>query len=102
MIHVIARIESHPGKRAELLAHFHQLVPQVLAEEGCVEYGPAIDAETAIDAQSEVGSDAFVVIEKWASADHLKAHLGAAHMATYRETVKDLVKSVTLNVLKPA
>lgn len=102
MIHVIARIEAQPGKRAELLEAFHQLVPKVHAEEGCIEYGPAIDADSGIPVQSMLGEDVFTVVEKWESLDHLKAHLAAPHMAEYREEVKDLVCGVTLNVLEPA
>ena len=39
MIHVVAKIEVVPGKRDAFLDEFHRLVPEVLAEEGCVEYG---------------------------------------------------------------
>lgn len=102
MVHVIARIESRPGKRAELLSEFHKIVPQVHAEDGCIEYGPAIDVDSGIAAQQPLGPDAFLVIEKWESLDHLQAHLAAPHMAAYREAVQDLVDRVTLHVLSPA
>ncbi len=51
MIHVIATIELHPGKRAEFLDAFHALMPAVHAEDGCLEYGPTVDAVTTIGAQ---------------------------------------------------
>ena len=35
MIHVIATIDIVDGKRDDYLAAFHELVPLVLAEEGC-------------------------------------------------------------------
>tara|TARA_R110002095_G_scaffold206866_3_gene191301 strand:+ start:6470 stop:6778 length:309 start_codon:yes stop_codon:yes gene_type:complete len=102
MIFVIADIEIVAGKQAAFLEAFHQLVPQVLAEEGCIEYGPAIDEETDIPAQIRNGTQIVTVMEKWASVDALKAHLVAPHMTVYREQVADLVKGTKLKVLKPA
>lgn len=102
MIFVIAEIELAEGKQAEFLEAFHQLVPLVLEEEGCIEYGPAIDEETDIPVQVINGSQIVTVMEKWESVDALKAHLSAPHMLTYREQVADLVKGTVLKVLKPA
>lgn len=102
MVHVIATISARPGRRAQLLAEFHKLVPQVHAEAGCIEYGPAVDVDSGLDAQQRVGDDSFLVIEKWESLQHLHDHLAAPHMGEYRERVKDLVSSVTLMVLQPA
>ena len=47
------------------------------------------------------GPDSFVVIEKWESEDHLKAHAAAPHMKAYGAKVKDLMASRTIHVLKP-
>jgi quinol monooxygenase YgiN len=49
-----------------------------------------------------VRPDVVVVVEKWASLDHLKAHLTAPHMGEYRIRVKELVTGVSLQVLEPA
>ena len=46
MIHVIATIETAPGRREAFLAAFQELVPDVRAEKGCLEYGPAVDLAT--------------------------------------------------------
>lgn len=43
IIHVIATVTVHDGKRDDYLAIFHKLVPKVLAEQGCIEYGPTVD-----------------------------------------------------------
>jgi quinol monooxygenase YgiN len=77
-------------------------MPQVRAEAGCVEYGPAVDAETPLARQTKLGEDVVMIVEKWQSLLHLEAHLVAPHMTPYRERVKDLVKSVQLHVLEPA
>jgi len=45
MIHVIAVITAKPGLRAQLLDLFRANVPNVLAEDGCIEYGAAMDID---------------------------------------------------------
>ena len=47
MIHVIAIITTKPGKREEVLNIINANVPVILTEEGCIEYGPTIDAKDA-------------------------------------------------------
>lgn len=102
MIHVIATIDLNPGTREAFLAEFRKNVPAVLAEDGCIEYGPAVDADTGIPTQSKIGPDRVTVIEKWASVEALKAHAVAPHMKEYRLRVKDYVRGMDLRVLSPA
>jgi quinol monooxygenase YgiN len=102
MIHVLAVITTKPGKRAEVLAAFHANMPAVHAEAGCIEYGPAIDAEGVGPFQTKFGSDTFLVIEKWESLDHLKAHAASPHMVAYGAKTKDLIASRVIHVLSPA
>ena len=99
MIHVIAIITAKPGKRDEVLGHFRANMPAVHAEAGCIEYGPAADAEGGPGAK--YGPDTFVVIEKWASASALKAHAAAPHMAAYAAKTKPLLASRVIHVLSP-
>ncbi len=72
------------------------------AEEGCLEYGPTVDARTSIAAQPAVRDNVVVVVEKWASAAALEKHLVAPHMQDYRARVKLLVTKVELRILEPA
>ncbi len=102
MIHVIATVELNPGTRDKFLAEFRKVIPDVKAEQGCIEYGPAIDAETDIAIQAKVGSDRVVVIEKWETVAALKAHGVAPHMQAYRARVKEYVRGMELRVLSPA
>ena len=101
-VHVIAVITARPGRRAELLQAFQANVPNVHAEEGCIEYVATVDAEGAGSIQTRVGPDTFVVVEKWASLDALKAHAAAPHMAAYAAKTKDLIASRVIHVLSPA
>jgi quinol monooxygenase YgiN len=101
-VHVIAVITARPGRRAELLQAFQANVPNVHAEEGCVEYVATIDAEGAGSIQTRFGPDTFVVVEKWASLDALQAHAAAPHMAAYAAKTKDLIASRVIHVLSPA
>ena len=102
MIHVIATVDLAPGTRGKFLAEFRKLIPDVRAEAGCIEYGPAIDADTDIPIQFKVGADRVVVIEKWETVAALKAHGVAPHMQAYRIRVKDYVRGMELRVLAPA
>lgn len=102
MIFVVATIDLRPGTRAAFLAEFRTVVPLVRAENGCLEYGPAVDVASGIAAQPPVRENTVVVIEKWADLPALQAHLTAPHMADYRTRVKDYVAGVRLDVLQPA
>jgi len=102
MIHVIAVITARPGKREEILQHFRANVPAVRAEKGCIEYGPAVDADPAPSMQTKYGADTFVAVEKWDSMDALKAHAAAPHMAAYAARVKDLIAGRVIHILQPA
>ena len=102
MIHVIAIITAKPGMREAILKEFRANMPAVHAEAGCIEYGPAVDAEGVGKFQTPFGPDTFVVIEKWESLDHLKAHAAAPHMAAYAAKTKDMIASRVIHVLSPA
>jgi quinol monooxygenase YgiN len=102
MIHVIATVELHEGRRDDFLAEFRKVVPDVRAEAGCLEYGPTVDAATGIPAQLPVRPDVVTIVEKWESLAHLKAHLVAPHMAAYRPRVKEMIVRATLVILEPA
>ena len=102
MIHVIATVELVPGTREKFLSEFRKIIPEVRAEAGCIEYGPAVDADTDIATQFRIGAEKVVVIEKWQSVAALKAHGVAPHMPAYRAKVKDYVRGMELRVLAPA
>jgi quinol monooxygenase YgiN len=99
MIHVLAIITAKPGKREEILAAFRANTPAVHAEKGCIEYGPACDAEGVGGIQTKLGPDTFVAIEKWESIEALKAHAASPHMAAYAAKTKELIASRVIHVL---
>src|SRR5262245_34508975 len=101
MVHVLATIQLQPEKRAEFLQELAKLVPLVRAEKGCIEYGPAVDVQTAIPNQPPGRPDVVTMIEKWADIPALEAHLVAPHMVEYRTRVKSLVLAVELRILEP-
>ena len=101
MIHVLALITTKPGMRDEVLDAFRANVPAVHAEEGCIEYAAAIDSEGIGPFQTQLGADTFVVVEKWDSAEALKAHAASPHMAAYGARTKDLLASRVIHVLSP-
>jgi quinol monooxygenase YgiN len=101
MIHVLAVITAKPGMREDILTHFRANVAAVKAEQGCIEYGAAVDASQAPAIQTPWGADTFVVIEKWESMDALKAHAAAPHMASYGAKTKEFIASRIIHVMSP-
>ncbi len=101
VVHVLAVITAKPGLRDEILTAFRANVPNVHAEDGCIEYGAAIDTEGVGDLQTPFGEDSFVVVEKWESLAALKAHAAAAHMAAYGAKTKDMIANRVIRVLSP-
>jgi quinol monooxygenase YgiN len=102
MIHVLAIITAQPGMRDQVLAHFKANMPNVHAEEGCIEYQPVVDASGAPAMQTPMGPDTYVVIEKWSSMETLKAHAAAPHMAAYAAKVKDMLANRVIHVMETA
>jgi quinol monooxygenase YgiN len=102
MIIVLASIDLNPGTREHFLAEFHKIVPQVLAEQGCIEYYPHTEHASDLPGQGMPNENLAVIVEKWETIEHLKAHLAAPHMLAYRPKVKDFVKQVRLQILEPA
>ena len=101
MIHVVATIELKPGRRQAYLDVLLQNVANVKAEKGCRGYEPTIDADTDIAVHEKAGDDVVTILEAWESIDALKQHFTEPHMLAYREKVKDLVKNISIRVLKP-
>jgi quinol monooxygenase YgiN len=99
MIHVLAIITTKPGMRDQVLEAFRANMPAVHAEAGCIEYGPVIDADFP---GAKYGADTFVVVEKWESPDHLKAHAASPHMAAYGAKTRDLLANREIHVMAPA
>jgi len=101
VVSVIATIRIEPGKVDQFVAAFKANVPHVLAEDGCIEYYPAVDLETDIAVQV-VDDHIVTVVEKWSSLDALHKHIKAPHMLIYRAQVSDIVEDTTLKILKNA
>ncbi len=101
MVHVLATVEVAEGARDAFLAEFHQIVPTVRAEEGCLEYGAAVDVATGLQAQPPLRGQVVVIVEKWRDLPALEAHLAAPHMTAYRARVRNVVLKTTLQVLAP-
>ena len=102
MIHVVAVLTAKPGLRNSMLQAFRANVPAVKAEQGCIEYGAAVDLANGPKFQTPYGPDTFVVIEKWESMDVLKAHAAAPHMVAYAAKTRDMIASRVIHILAPA
>jgi quinol monooxygenase YgiN len=101
MVHVIASIRVREGSLDEYVALFKQNVPNVLAEDGCVQYAPCIDAQTGWQTQA-LDPQRMTVVEQWESMAALQAHARAPHMAAFRKKAGHLVEAMTLQVVEDA
>lgn len=99
MINVFAIITTKPGLRDDVLKAFNANVPAVLAEEGCIEYAAAVDADGFGGFQAELGTDTFAVIEKWESKEALMAHAVSDHMKEYGAKTKDMLADRKIHIL---
>ncbi len=102
MLNIIAIITTKPGMRDEVLKSFNANVPAVLAEDGCIEYAAAVDADGMGGFQAKLGEDTFVVIEKWESKEALMAHAVSDHMKEYGKKTKDMVADKAIHILSAA
>ncbi len=101
MIHVLAFIRVKSGSLDAFVEIFKANVPNVRAEDGCIEYIPAIDVPAGMPVQ-KLEPDVVTVIEKWQSVEALHAHLTAPHMLAYKEAVRNLILSVEVKILQEA
>lgn len=99
MINVIAAITLNPGCREAFIQLLRGIISPVRAEEGCIEYQPAIDLNSGIATQNHE-EDRVIIIEKWESLDALHAHRAAPHLLRYKESSKDLVAGMSIMVLE--
>ena len=53
LVHIVAVITAHSGKRGDILSAFKANVPLVHQEEGCIEYGAVVDTENVF--RPEIG-----------------------------------------------
>jgi quinol monooxygenase YgiN len=75
--------------------------PNVLAENGCIEYQAVVDSEPTVGPQTPFGPECFAVFEKWESIEALQAHFKAPHVAAYGEKTRDMIASRVIHVLEP-
>jgi quinol monooxygenase YgiN len=101
MVNVIASIKVKEGRISEFLEIFKANVPNVLKENGCIEYFPALDIAAGLPPQV-LDKNLVTIIEKWESLDALRVHLAAPHMKAYKLKTADMVESVSLKVLQEA
>jgi quinol monooxygenase YgiN len=99
LIHVLAILTAKPGLRGKVLEAFRANAPNVLAEDGCIEYGAAVDIEGANPA---FGPDTLVIVEKWRDLAALKAHGASPHMKAYSASTKEWMATRAVHALDPA
>lgn len=101
MIYVVATIELVDGMREAFLAEQKNLLPLVLAEQGCIEYAPTVDLPLTDPPKMPPRANCVIMQEKWETLANLQAHAVAPHMNDFRVKTKHMVKGVKVEVFKP-
>lgn len=90
MIYVVATITLHPGMAEALLAAAHPAIAETRKEQGCIAY----DLH-----QSVTAPDTYVFVERWASRDHLSAHMQAPHFKVWRAAAGPCIATRKIEVI---
>ena len=77
----------NPGQREAFLQKVAAIRPQILAEEGCVQYEYCLSANDV---------DRVVLVEQWDSREAQKVHLDQPHMTGIYAAEKEHVANVNL------
>ena len=101
MIYVLASKTVKASEYDVFLEIFKANVPKVEKEEGCLEYSATVDFPTELPIQ-ETSPNIVTVVEKLETFPHLQAHFTAPHMLEYKAKVEDMLKDVSLKILKDA
>jgi len=103
MIHVLAIITAKPGMRQAILDELLPLIPEIHAEDGCIEYSVGTDTDLVgrMHKQTHLGPETFVCIEKWESLAHLEAHSTSRLADKYLKTVDPMMASRVVHFLRP-
>jgi quinol monooxygenase YgiN len=78
---MVLRLKTMAGEGDALVQAFKPAITATLKEKGCIRYELARDPKAP---------DHFVLYEKWASLNDLRAHLAAPHIAKLLETAGPL------------
>ena len=98
-VHVVAVITAKPGLRGSVLEAFKANVRRCAPKTAASNTSRPVDADGVGPLQTRYGDDSFVVVEKWASLDALKAHAVAPHMKAYAAKTKDMITERAIHVL---
>jgi quinol monooxygenase YgiN len=101
MIEVVATIRVVEDGLEAFVEKFKANCPAVLAEDGCIDYYPAVDSPTNFELQDADGN-VVTILEKWRDLPALEAHLQASHMVKFREEAGHLMESISLKILTKA
>lgn len=102
MIHIVAAITAHPGKRDEILKVLRPGLARVKDIPGCIEYTVVVDTDAtgAMHEPTKFGPDTFVCIEKWETMKDLVAHAAAPETAEYFKVIEPYFKSRSAYILE--
>jgi len=102
MVQLTVTVTTRPGCVPDYISAFRDLVPKVLLEEGCLEYGIYVDSKDP-RFDNPIRPDTVVLCEKWASIEALQHHTrNSPALNEFRRQVKDIKITSSYTLLVPA
>jgi len=101
MIQLIVTVTTLPGRVSDYIAAFARIAPQVLLEEGCIEYEMYRDSDDP-RFDNKVRPDTVIICEKWESIELLQSHSrNSQPLMEFRQAIKEIKLSSTYILLSP-
>jgi quinol monooxygenase YgiN len=100
MIHVIATIKAREGQRDALIAAFREILPDVRAKAGCLEYALALHLRSGFPGQPAFDDNEFIIVEKWADLAALQAHIASPTYQAWYVHLWHLVGGASMQVFE--
>ena len=100
MIHVIAAIRAREGRRQSLLAEFQEILSEVRAKAGCIEYSLAVHLDSGFPGQARFDENEVIIVEKWADLAALKAHITDPTYQAWFTRAWELVASASMQIFE--
>jgi quinol monooxygenase YgiN len=100
MIHAIAAIKAREGERDNLVAAFREILPEVRAKTGCLEYSLALHLRTGFPGQPPFDENEFIIVEKWDDLESLKAHMADPKYQAWFVKLWPLVAGASMQVFQ--
>ncbi|MES2208200.1 MAG: putative quinol monooxygenase [Pseudomonadota bacterium] len=99
MICVVATIKAKDKQHDTIMEAFREILPDIQAKKGCIEYSLAIHIQSVPDA-SRVDPNAIILIEKWSDSEALQAHMADPVYQAWYVKLWPLIEDASMQIFE--